>query len=237
MLNQTILNTLLLQEANKAKIEVNEEEVDELLNGVELPEGQTLESLAQLQNFTVEELRTRIKEQMMIQKFLNNSVEVDVTEEEVVDYFNNNKDLFNQKLSVNASHILVNSSKEAYEILDEIKKGKKFEDMAKERSTDVSTKDKGGNLGVFPKGAMVKEFEDAAFDLDEGGVSQPIKTSFGFHIIKVNERIEEKEATLELSREKVEGSVRREKLNTAALDFIMNLYEKANIKIYLKEET
>ena len=84
---------------------------------------------------------------------------------------------------VKCSHILVEKQSQALEILEEIKNGKKFGSAAKEISTCPSSK-KEGDLGYFTKGMMVKEFEDVAFTLNIGEVSQPVKTEFGYHIIK-----------------------------------------------------
>ena len=90
-------------------------------------------------------------------------------------------------MMVRASHILVSNEREANRILEEIRKGKDFSEMAKRYSTCPSGKS-GGDLGFFGKGQMVKEFEDAAFSLKEGELSKPIKTQFGYHIIKVTGR-------------------------------------------------
>ena len=235
VLNQTIINIILMQEAKKEDIKVSDQEVDDILNEVPLPAGQTLEAIAQVQGFTLDEFKSRIKDQIVIQRLLNQSLIVDVSNQEIEDYFNTNKDLFKQKLSVNASHILVNNSRDASDVLKELKKGRSFEEVAKELSIDPGTKDNGGNLGVFPKGVMIKEFEDAAFDLKVGEVSIPIKSPFGVHIIKVYDRIEEKDANLEDSKDEIEELVRREKLNQAVGDYINNIYKAANIKILLKE--
>ena len=84
---------------------------------------------------------------------------------------------------VKCSHILVEKQSQALEILEEIKNGKKFGVAAKEISTCPSSK-KEGDLGYFTKGMMVKELEDIAFTLQIGEISQPVKTEFGYHIIK-----------------------------------------------------
>ena len=85
---------------------------------------------------------------------------------------------------VNASHILVKTESEAKVILYDLQMGKSFEDIAKEKSLCPSGK-KGGNLGWFERGRMVKEFETTAFSLAKGQISQPVKTQFGWHLIKV----------------------------------------------------
>lgn len=85
---------------------------------------------------------------------------------------------------VKASHILVKTEDEANALLDELESGKDFAELAKEKSWCPSKAD-GGDLGWFGKGQMVKEFEDAAFSMEKGEVSKPIKTQFGWHIIKL----------------------------------------------------
>jgi peptidyl-prolyl cis-trans isomerase C len=85
---------------------------------------------------------------------------------------------------VNAAHILVKTEQEAWALLTYMKQGKSFEELAKERSLCPSGK-KGGSLGWFSRGMMVKEFENAAFSAKKGDIVGPIKTEFGWHLIKV----------------------------------------------------
>ena len=94
---------------------------------------------------------------------------------------------FNQRTYVKASHILVGTKAEADKLKKEIENGDiTFEDAAKKYSTCPSGKN-GGDLGYFGRGMMVKEFEDAAFSLPLGSVSDPVKTQFGYHLIKVTD--------------------------------------------------
>ena len=85
---------------------------------------------------------------------------------------------------IKCSHILVKKQSEAIEILDKIKKGEKFAKMARQFSTDSGSAKRDGSLGYFGRGKMVKEFENAAFALQTGEISEPIKTQYGYHIIK-----------------------------------------------------
>jgi len=110
-----------------------------------------------------------------------------VTEEEVKAAYDKEAARVQQTERVRARHILVGTEKEAKEILARIEKGEKFEDLAKQYSLDGS-KDYGGDLGYFSVGEMVPEFSKAAFALKKGEVSQPVKTDFGWHIIKLEDR-------------------------------------------------
>ena len=85
---------------------------------------------------------------------------------------------------IKCSHILVKKQGEALEILERIKKGEKFGKLAKELSIDSGSAKKDGNLGYFGRGKMVKEFEKSAFNLETGQISEPVKTEYGYHIIK-----------------------------------------------------
>ena len=82
-------------------------------------------------------------------------------------------------------HILVKKQSEAISIIERLKKGESFTNLANELSIDKASAKKGGDLGLFGKGVMVKPFEEAAFKLDKGEItSEPVKTEFGYHIIK-----------------------------------------------------
>jgi len=85
---------------------------------------------------------------------------------------------------IKCSHILVEKQSQAIAILDRIKQGEKFGKLAKELSIDSGSAKRDGSLGYFSRGKMVKEFENAAFSLEVGKISEPIKTQYGYHIIK-----------------------------------------------------
>ena len=85
---------------------------------------------------------------------------------------------------IKCSHILVNKQSEALAILERIKKGEKFGKIAKEMSIDSGSAKRDGSLGYFGRGMMVKPFEEAAFKLQVGAISEPVKSEFGYHIIK-----------------------------------------------------
>ena len=85
---------------------------------------------------------------------------------------------------IKCSHILVEKHSEAISLLERIQKGEKFGKLAKEFSLDTGSAKRDGNLGYFGRGKMVKEFEKSAFNLQMGQISEPVKTQYGYHIIK-----------------------------------------------------
>jgi peptidyl-prolyl cis-trans isomerase C len=115
--------------------------------------------------------------------------QVEVTEQELSDYYRDNKNNFFREESIQASHILVDTEEKANEVLEQLNKGTAFENAAMQYSSCPSSQ-QGGDLGPFTKGRMVKEFEDAAFALQLGEISEPVKTQFGYHIIKVTDKKE-----------------------------------------------
>jgi len=86
--------------------------------------------------------------------------------------------------NIKCLHILVKKNSEALMVVDRLKNGESFTNLAKELSIDKASGKRGGDLGFFRKGMMVKPFEDVAFRLEKGQISEPVKTEFGYHIIK-----------------------------------------------------
>lgn len=110
---------------------------------------------------------------------------ISVTDQDAKAYYDSHPEEFKGQEEIRASHILVGTEAEARDIKDKLKKGAAFDKLAKQHSKDPGSKDKGGDLGYFRKGQMVPEFEKAVTELKKGEVGDPIKTQFGFHIIKV----------------------------------------------------
>lgn len=156
---------------------------------------------------------------------------ISTTEEELKEYFEENKENYNKPESVKASHILVDNEEKAYAILAELEEGLSFEDAAKKYSTCPS-KDVGGALGEFTKGQMVREFEDAAFSMEVGTISKPVKTQFGYHIIKLTEKNEASESSFEEVKDQVYSQVLRLKQQSAYLAKIDELKNKYEVEMY-----
>ena len=114
---------------------------------------------------------------------------ITVTEDELLDFYNKNKRIFKDPETTKASHILVKDEKQAHEIIKEISDGLSFEEAAKKYSSCPSNV-VGGDLGYFERGKMVPEFEAVAFDMKIGETSSPVKTQFGYHIIKLVDKKE-----------------------------------------------
>ena len=130
-----------------------------------------------------------VKEQLLMEYAITKCVEgVKVTENEVKEYYEAHKAELDGGETVNASHILVDSEEKASELLAAINAGTvTFEDAARENSSCPSSAN-GGSLGDFGRGQMVPEFDKACFEMEEGEVRGPIKTQFGYHLIRLNKR-------------------------------------------------
>jgi peptidyl-prolyl cis-trans isomerase C len=150
-------------------------------------------------------------------------------DKEIRDFYEKHSDTYKLGDQVRARHILVDTEEEAEEILQKILKDENFGELAKNFSKDHSTAEKGGDLGFFGKGRMVPEFEQAAFSLKAGEVSEPIKTKFGYHIIKVIEIKEGEQREFEEVKSIVERRLKAEKQKSLFDTYIQSLKEKAGV--------
>lgn len=141
----------------------------------------------------MEEAKHNMLQRYAVQKLLE---DIKVSQEEIKEYYNNNKNEFVAEEQVSARHILVDSEEGCLKIKEEIVNGLDFSEAASKYSTCPS-KERGGALGSFIKGKMVPEFSDAAFELAIGEVSDPVKTQFGYHLIIVDEKKEAHEKSLD----------------------------------------
>ena len=139
---------------------------------------------------------------------------VEVTEEEVKKFYEENPQHFEKGATVSAKHIIVKDEEKCQQILEEIAAGKVFEEAAQQYSTCPSGQ-KGGDLGEFGKGQMVKEFEEAAFAAEIGHVVGPVATQFGYHLIKVESKKEAAVAPFEEVKEQIRRNLLSQKQNQA----------------------
>lgn len=154
--------------------------------------------------------------------------DIKVDDEEIKDYYDNNKEAVKKPKTYKASHILVEDEDTAKKVIDEIENGKDFEVAADEYSIDKAAK--GGNLGEFPKGTMVKEFEDALDKLDEGEVSQPVKTQFGFHVIKLDHVHEAYLPEFDEIKDRIHDTLLMIKRQEKYLEKVRKVEEKVDVK-------
>ncbi|WP_411169149.1 peptidylprolyl isomerase [Clostridium sp. MB05] len=179
---------------------------------------------------STEEYRENVKQaekdiltQLTINKLL---LEVTVTDEDALDYYNNNKNVFTQQPTVTAKHILVDSKELCDKIKSEIDSNEiTFEEAAVKYSTCPS-KEQGGNLGAFGRGMMVPEFEEAAFNLEIGVVSDSVQTQFGYHLIKVEEKNEGKEMLFDEVKDQIVNTLLQEMQQRKYLDVVKELEKK-----------
>lgn len=156
--------------------------------------------------------------------------QVEITEQELSDYYKDNKTNFFRQEAIRASHILVDSEDTANTILEEINNGTAFENAAMKYSSCPS-KQQGGDLGFFTQGRMVKEFEDAAFSMQEGEISKPVKTQFGYHIIRVTDKKEPGIMAFEEVKEQLKKDLLKAKQNFFYTKKIDELKGKYNVEI------
>jgi len=134
-------------------------------------------------------------------------------EEEIKTYYEAHKEDFGVPEQVHVRHILVDSEKKGWEMLAALRKGEKFEALAAKHSLDDSNKNRGGDLNWFPRGVMVKPFEDAAFNLKrEGAVSSPVQTDFGWHVIELLGKREASQLPIEQVRSDIVSALKQERL-------------------------
>lgn len=158
-------------------------------------------------------------------------MDITVPDEEVQKFYDENPSQFIAPDSVRASHILLPTEEQAIEIIAEIKNGKSFEAAAKEYSVCPSN-EKGGDLSYFSKGQMVPEFETAAFALEIDEMTEmPVKTQFGYHIIKLTDRKISQTIPFEAVKENARTFLLREKQNKAFIGKVESLKEKYPVKM------
>lgn len=159
----------------------------------------------------------KLKENLLVNYAGNKVISaVTVSDKEIEAYYEENKNQFGSGKTVNASHILVDSEEKALEILAAIKSGEiSFEDAAKAHSSCPSGQ-RGGNLGDFGQGQMVPEFDSAVFSMEVGEITEtPVKTQFGYHLIKLNAKNEESIPSLEEVKPQLKEMLLRDKQHKA----------------------
>jgi len=132
---------------------------------------------------------------------------------EIEAYYNNHYDEFSVPEQAHARHILLGSEKEAWQVLKKLRRNRAlFEKLAASHSLDSNNKSRGGNLNWFPRGMMVKAFDDVAFSLKKNGLSRPVKTKFGWHIIELLGKRPAMQKPVEEVRDEIISTIQHQRL-------------------------
>ncbi len=235
---------LLLGEAEKNKLQPDAKQIDSALDGIagqfDTPEKfqQQLDTVGLSQN----QLRGEIEQNLKIGKLLESKISTsETTPEEVSAFYKKNPDSFNVPEQVRASHILFKLEADSPDAIKtqkrldlaglqgQINQGADFADLAG-RHSECPSKEKGGDLGFFARGSMVKPFEEAVFSLKKGQVSSIVETQFGFHLIKLVDLRDSKTIPFEDAKDKIAELLKEQKQGQALSEYIKELRVGADIK-------
>jgi len=234
-LDALIMQEIINQEAKKQNITVTDADIQkEMQKIVDYYGGE--ESFNQAiasSGYSVEDVKEDLIMNFKVKKLMEPVISI--SEDEMKNYFEENKNMFAQEEKVKASHILVDAEEKALEVREKLSKGEDFAELAKNYSLDTSNNQKGGDLGFFKRGEMVAEFEKAAFALEVGKISGPVKTEYGYHIIKVDEKISSKEPDYEDSIDEIKDIILEQKMQTQFYTWLDERYLEYKVENLLEK--
>ena len=249
-LEQAISTELLFQEGMKLKNKDLEQQIDKEYKKFKasFPKDEDFQLALTQRNMSEKSLRKKIEKGISIQNLIEDKVKknISVSEEEVKSFYTTNKDKFLDPESVKASHILIKIAKDVDKaeeekalkkiegLLKRAKKGEDFAALAKENSEDPSAAQNSGDLGYFNREQMVPEFSKAAFALKVGVISDPVRTSFGYHIIKCEDKKAERVIPYEEVSTKIGQYLEGKAMQAKISEYIESLKKTASIEILLK---
>ncbi|MDJ0809812.1 MAG: peptidylprolyl isomerase [Desulfobacterales bacterium] len=243
VLGRMIEEELLFQDTQTQGINIPDQRVTDELARVKTrfpSEAEFQTTLAALK-ITEADLKRKIQRSLAIQQLISNIVlDVQVSEDEMQAFYDGNPSLFQSPEQVQARHILIKVAPEADEarkkearqkikdLQKKIKAGEDFAALAQAHSEGPSSV-KGGDLGLFRRGQMVKPFEEAAFGLQKGEVSDVVETRFGYHLIKVTDRRPAGIISYEEAKGRIADNIKKEKDGKVVREYIEKLRAKAEI--------
>jgi peptidyl-prolyl cis-trans isomerase C len=249
VLDQLVSYKLLVQESRAQKVTVADGDVDQRIKEVQsqFPSEDAFKQMLTARKTSLDQVRSDIRQDMIVQKLIASAIadKVAVKPEQVTDFYAKNPDQFMQPEQVRASHILITVPKgadaaaktaartKAADILKEVKAGKDFAALATQHSQDPGSAQKGGDLGLFRQGQMVGPFNDVAFKLAPGAVSDLVETEFGFHIIKVAEKQAARTVPLEEVRPQLEQYLQNMNREQQTDAFVDGLKTKGKVDILI----
>ena len=252
VLENIIERELLFEESIKMGIAIDSEAVTEEFNKLKKrfeSEDKFKEALNAM-GTSVETLKAQLKKGLAIQKFIDQKFvqKIKLSPKEIKSYFDDHQEFFKQPEQAEASHILIKvdpkadeskkaeAKKEIMAIQKKLKEGEDFSALAKEVSQCPSGK-KGGGLGYFGRGQMVKPFEEAVFSLGKGDVSDIVETKFGYHLIKCLDKKPEIIKSFDEVKDNIEKYLKTEQVRKEVDSFVEKLKENAKIERFLTENT
>lgn len=237
VLNALISEKIIEAEIKKQNIVISDEEMQTELDEMTEYYGgeEEMNNALAYYGYSIDDMKKNIKINLQLEKVLEPLITI--TDEEMETYFTANKASLDQAEEVKASHILVETKEKAEEVIAKLDGGGDFAELAKEYSTDSSNSATGGDLGYFGKGEMVPEFDEAVFSMAIDEISEPVETSYGFHIIKVVDHKEAKVATLEESKELIKDTIFQSKMGDAYNTWYTEKVEEYEITNYLTDKT
>jgi len=250
VLEELINRELLYQESQKKGIKVDEAAVDEQMRKLKdrFPSEAEFKTALSKMNLSEAALKSTIARGMAIQRFVDKQFvqNTAISDEESKNYYDSHPDMFMEPEKVKASHILIKVDAEADEtqrtqarrklekIQQKLEKGEDFAALAKEFSEGPSSA-RGGDLGYFRRGQMVKPFEDAAFALKPGEVSGIVETRFGYHLIKSGDKKPATKIAYEDIKERLQQHLKGEKVRKEVSLYVELLKGKAAVERFLTE--
>ena len=232
-LQEMIVNELIKQKQDSVDAEINEEEFAEIYTLViaQLGGPQGLQMFLMQNGITEQQLVDQIRWNMTVNMLAMS--EVEASEEDVAQWFDEHRDYYDQPETVDVSHILVENAEDSLEIIRLLRGGADFTELAKEKSIDPGSANQGGKLGQITRGVTVPEFEEKAFSLPVGeyGLAE---SNCGWHVILVTGKTEAKEAVLSEIYQMVENDYRSSK----ALDvksYLAKLEAEADIEVLFEQ--
>ena len=243
IIEQMIDEKILIQEGKKKKIKVNNKEIQDGIEEIKkrfATEEEYNQELAK-QGISGEKFKEQVKEQLMVIKLIDQEVKAQVvspTDSEIEDFYKQNEAEMVEPEQVRVRHILIkvdeNTNKEEAlkrikEILKEAKKGKtSFAELAKKYSEDTSAP-RGGDVGFFIRGQMVRKFEEVAFALQVGQISDVVETEYGYHIIQCIEKKAGEKKSLEEIRDYLRNFIFQKRMEERYEKWLRGLRDKASI--------
>jgi len=234
-LDQVIERKILVQEARRLGIRVSQEELNQAISEIKKDyPGEGFGEKLGLKGMTLEEWKARLEEKLLAEKMIRNALYYrgEIDEKEALRYYEEHPSPFQVPQKVRARQIVVATEEEAIQILNQLRKGENFEKLAAKRSLGPE-KAEGGNLGYFSQGERPSEF-DHVFTMEVGGISEVIKSPYGYHIFKLDEKTEPRQISFEEAKSGILEELRRKKGEEEYQRWLKGLKGKARVKINRK---